>query len=237
LVVIVVSSTPTKTIRVLLVCDHGIVSAGLRLLIENEIGFKVVGIAGSRSEALALASRQQPDVIVLDVDLGCDERLALLPELREAAKNARVLILTRVRNVDIHRRAVRLGANGIVLKERASEVFIKAIHKIYEGEVWLDGSTVRNALEEMTRASNEGDSETPKTATLTKREREIIALVAEGLRNKEIGKRLFISDTTVTHHLTSIFWKLGVSDRHMLLLYAFRHGLAKIPSHNLHLHQ
>jgi DNA-binding NarL/FixJ family response regulator len=205
------------------------------MLIDNEIGFKVVGMAGSRSEALALASREEADVIVLDVDLGCDERLALLPELRDAAKNARVLILTRLRNVDIYRRAVRLGANGIVLKASASEVFIKAIHKIYEGEVWLDGSTVRNVLEEMTRASNEGNSEIPKTATLTKREREIIALVAEGLKNKEIAERLFISDTTVTHHLTSIFSKLEVSDRHLLLLYAFRYGLVKIPD-NSHLH-
>jgi DNA-binding NarL/FixJ family response regulator len=233
-----VNSTPTKTIRVLLVCDHGIVSAGLRMLIENEIGFKVLGMAGSRCEALALASREQPDVIVLDVDLGCEERLALLPELRDAAQNARVLILTRLRNVDIYRRAVRLGANGIVHKASASDVFIKAIHKIYEGEVWLDGPTVSNVLEEMTRSSNGEDSETPKTATLTKREREIIALVAEGLKNREIGERLFISDTTVTHHLTSIFSKLEVSDRHMLLLYAFRYGLAKIPSRdNLHLHQ
>ena len=144
------------------------------------------------------------------------------------AKNARVLVLTGLRGSESQRRAMLAGAMGVVLKDHAAEVLIKAIHKVHQGEVWLDRLTMGSVLDEMTQAP-EIDPERAKIASLTDREREVIALIAEGLKNKEIGKRLFISETTVTHHLSSIFSKLEVTDRLELVIYAFAHKLAKVP--------
>ena len=217
-----------KSIRILLVDDHAIVRAGLRMLIDQHPTMKVIGVAGNRPEALALAASEQPDIIVLDVLLGDEDGLAILPELRQAAQDARVLVLTGLRGGETQRRAMLAGAMGVVLKQHAAEVLIKAINKVYLGEVWLDRSMMGSVLTEMTQSS-EVDQEKVKIATLTDREREVIALIAEGLKNKQIGQRLFITETTVTHHLSSIFSKLDVSDRLELVIYAFAHSLAKLP--------
>lgn len=125
-------------LRVLIVGDFLLVRAGLRMLLENQPEIKVVAMAGDRREALELASRESPDLILLDLDLPSDDGTSFLPELREAAKNARVLILTSVRDLEAHRRVVRLGAMGVVLKQQTPEVLIKAIKKVHAGEVWLD---------------------------------------------------------------------------------------------------
>ena len=198
------------------------------MLIDQNPAMKVIGVAGNRSEALALAASEQPNVIILDILLGDEDGLTFLPELREVTRNARVLVLTGLRSSESQRRAIRAGAMGIVLKEHAAEVLIKAINKVHQGEVWLDRSMMGAVLDEMTQAP-EIDPEGARIAGLTDREREVIALIAEGLRNKQIGQRLFISETTVTHHLSSIFSKLDVSDRLELIIYAFRHGLAQLP--------
>jgi len=218
----------SEPIRILIVDDHAVVRAGLRMLIDQNPTMKVIGLAGNRSEALALAAREQPNLIVLDILLGDEDGLAILPELREVAKDARVLVLTGLRDPENQRRAMLAGAMGIVLKEHAAEVLLKAINKVHQGEVWLDRSLMGSVLDEMTQAP-EADPQKAKIDSLTDREREVIALIAEGLKNKQIGQRLFISETTVTHHLSSIFSKLEVSDRLELVIYAFSRNLAKMP--------
>ena len=198
------------------------------MLIDQNPAMKVIGVAGNRSEALAVAASEQPNMIILDILLGDEDGLTFLPELREVTGNARVLVLTGLRSSESQRRAILAGAMGVVLKEHAADVLIKAINKVHQGEVWLDRSMMGSVLDEMTQAP-EIDPEGAKIASLTDREREVIALIAEGLKNKQIGQRLFISETTVTHHLSSIFSKLDVSDRLELIIYAFRHGLAQLP--------
>jgi two-component system nitrate/nitrite response regulator NarL len=222
------SAATSEPIRILIVDDHAVVRAGLRMLIDQNPAMKVIGVAGNRAEALALAASEQPNMIILDILLGDEDGLTFLPELREAAKNARVLVLTGLRSSESQRRAIHAGAMGVVLKEHAAEVLIKAINKVHQGEVWLDRSMMGTVLDEMTQAP-EIDPEGAKIASLSDREREVIALIAEGLKNKQIAQRLFISETTVTHHLSSIFSKLVVSDRLELIIYAFRHGLAQLP--------
>ncbi|HEY2975072.1 MAG TPA: response regulator transcription factor [Pyrinomonadaceae bacterium] len=222
------SAATPEPIRILIVDDHAILRAGLRMLIDQNPAMKVIGVAGNGREALALAAREQPDLIILDILLGDEDGLTLLPELRDAATNARVLVLTGLRSSESQRRAILAGAMGVVLKEHAAEVLIKAIKKVHQGEVWLDRSLMGSVLDQMTQAQ-EIDPEKGKIASLTDREREVIALIAEGLKNKQIGQRLFISETTVTHHLSSIFSKLGVSDRLELIIYAFRYRLAQLP--------
>ena len=225
------ASRTTNAIRILLVDDHAVVRAGLRMIIQSREVMTIVGEAGNRDDALALAASEHPEIILLDLDLGGDSGMALIADLIAAAGEARIIILTGLRDPEAHRQAVLLGAMGIVKKEKAAEVLITAIERVHAGEAWLDPSLMAGVLTEMTRSSRgrKTDPEKDKIAALTNREREVIALVGEGIKSKEIAGRLFISETTVRHHLTSIFDKLGVADRVELLIYAYRHGLASPP--------
>jgi len=216
-------------ITVLIVDDHAVVRAGLRMLIDQDPGMKVTGVAGNRAEALDAAASTQPDVIILDIVLGDEDGLSFLPELRQVARNARVLVLTGLRSSESQRQAMRAGAMGVVLKDHAAEVLIKAIEKVHSGEVWLDRLMMGRVLQEISE-EKQSNPDREKIDTLTERERQVVGLVGEGLKNKQIAARLFISETTVTHHLSSVFSKLEVSDRLELVVYAFRHGLAKLPS-------
>lgn len=226
------STTPrTSVIRILLVDDHTIVRSGLRMLIASEPGLEVVGEADQRVSALESAARLQPDIILLDLDLGGESSLDFLPDLLATVPQGRVILLTGARNPDEHLRAVRLGAMGVVLKEQAADVLVNAIQKVYAGEAWLDPNLTARLLTGMAsgRSAKQVDPEAVKIAALTDREREVIGLICEGLQNKNIGQRLYISETTVRHHLTSIFSKLGVDNRLELVIYAYRHGLAPPP--------
>jgi len=214
----------------LIIDDQLVVREGLRMLIENHPGTKVVAMARTRTEALDIISREPLDVIILDLELGGHTSLTFLPQLREAAKDARILVLTGHRESETHQKAAQLGAMGVVLKEDAADLLLKAIEKVYKGEAWLDRLTLGNLIFQL--SSHEKDSVDPRTkkiASLTDREREVIALIAEGLKNRQIAERLFISHVTVTHHLSSIYAKLGVSDRLELVIYAFANKLAKMP--------
>jgi two-component system, NarL family, nitrate/nitrite response regulator NarL len=217
-----------SNIRVLIVDDHLLVRTGLRMLIDNETNMEVVGQAANRAEALAAAKTARPNLILLDIDLGGEDGLDFLPELHEAVPDSRVLVLTGLRDIEAHRRAARLGAAGLVLKEHAADVLLRAINKVHAGELWLDRAMLGSLLREATQEAK-ADPDTVKIATLTPREREVVTLVSEGLKNRDIGARLFISETTVTHHLTSIYAKLDVSDRLELVIFAFANKLAKTP--------
>jgi DNA-binding NarL/FixJ family response regulator len=206
--------------------DHLVVRAGLHMLIENHPGMTVVAMASNRAEAMELAAKDSPNLILLDLDLRGESALTFLTQLRETTPNAQILDLTVLRETYAHRQAVQLGAMGVVLKEHAPDVLIKAIEKVHAGEIWLDRPTMGRMLREMSgREEKEIDPELTKIESLTQREREVVALIAEGLKNRQIGERLFISETTVTHHLSSIYSKLGVSDRLELVIYAFTHKI------------
>jgi two-component system nitrate/nitrite response regulator NarL len=217
----------SKKIRIVLIDNHTIVRSGMRMLIESRLGLKVVGEVGNRTEALAVAASEQPDIILFA--LNQDDDLDLIPELLAAAKQARVLVLTALRDPRVHQRAIRLGAIGLVLKDSSAEMFLKAIEKVHTGEVWLNRSIMANVLTRLVGVNHEIDFESSKIATLTRREREIVTLIGEGLKNKQIAAKLFISEATVRHHFTSIFDKLGVSDRLELVIYAYRYALIKLP--------
>lgn len=259
------ATTSVQAIRLLLVDDQVIVREGLRLLLENQSGLVVTGEAANCQDAVALAAREQPDIILLDLDLGASHGLDCLPELLSVAPHARVLILTGVYDLEIHHQAVGRGAVGIVRKMEAADILVKAIRKVYAGEVWLDGALMARVLDDLWRVrtgqplemaavagksvttmrlsppqrevvemwSHQVEPPTPdeaaRIAQLTEREREVIGLIGEGLRNQQIANRLSISVITVRHHLSSIFSKLDVGDRFELAIYAYRHGLAKLP--------
>jgi len=217
-------------IRILIVDDQLVVREGLRMLIENHPGTKVVAMASTRSEALELIPRVPCDLIILDLELGGYSAVSFIPQLREAARDARVLVLTGSRDSATHQKAAQLGAMGVVLKEDAADLLLKAIEKVYKGEAWLDRVTLGTLLFQMSNQDKDSlDPRAKKISSLTDRERQVIALIAEGLKNRQIAERLFISPTTVTHHLSSIYSKLGVADRLELVIYAFANKLAKMP--------
>jgi two-component system, NarL family, nitrate/nitrite response regulator NarL len=226
------SIPPLQSVRVLIVDDHGIMRAGLRMLLESQSGIMVVGEASSCADALALATCTQPDVIVLDLDLGGENAVESIPTLLRTAPETRILVLTGLRDPEVHRQAIRHGALGLVFKEKAVETLLQAITKVRAGEVWLEPTMIAQVLGDLTRPqlSPQTSSEATKIARLTEREREVITLVGEGLRNKHIAARLYISEATVRHHLTAIFAKLDISDRFELAIYAYQHGLAKPPA-------
>ena len=188
---------------------------------------KAVGEASNAAEALATISSERPDIILLDLDEVND--LDLLPELHGITPEARVIVLTGTRDSETHRRAVRLGAMGLVRKEQASAVLLQAIAKVHAGEVWLERTLVADVLGEMTRGEpvQPVDPEAVKVAALTPREREVITLVGQGRKNRQIAAHLWIAEATVRHHLTSIFAKINVLDRLELVIYAYQHGLCR----------
>jgi two-component system, NarL family, nitrate/nitrite response regulator NarL len=226
------SMPPPPSVRILIVDDHGIMRAGLRMLLESQPGFAVVGEASTCADALALATGTQPDVIVLDLDLGGENAVESIPTLLRIVPETRILVLTGVRDPEVHRQAIRHGALGLVFKEKAVEPLLQAITKVRAGEVWLEPTMIARVLGDLTRPqpAPQASEEAIKIARLTEREREVITLVGEGLRNRHISERLYISEATVRHHLTAIFAKLDVSDRFELAIYAYQHGLAKPPA-------
>lgn len=214
--------TPTP-IRILLVDDHHIVLWGLERLIEsNQAGMQVVGKATNCAAALDLAVQTSPDVVLLDVDLGIECGVDVIPELI-ARSNTKVVVLTSLRDSDKHDKAVLAGARGVVAKEDPPENILKAIEKVHQGEFWLDRITTGRIFLELSR-KNTPDAISPeqqKISSLTAREREIVQAIANdaGVTTSDFAERLHITKHTLRNHLTTIYEKLGVANR--LELYAF----------------
>jgi two-component system nitrate/nitrite response regulator NarL len=218
-------------IRILIIDDHAVLRFGLRAIFESQEHLSVVGEAIDSASALALATATQPDIVLLDLDLGKENGYDLIPGILDAAPNTRVVVLTGVRDPAAHERVILQGAMGIVLKETALELILKAIDRVHAGEAWLDRAMIGSILNTRIRAnsSQEQNAREARIAMLTEREREIVGLIGEGLRNKLIAERLVISEATVRNHLTSIFSKLGVSDRFELVVFAYQNNLARPP--------
>jgi DNA-binding NarL/FixJ family response regulator len=226
------ASLAPPLIRLLLVDDHTLVRAALRMLLEAHSRFCIVGEAAEGKTALTLTAREQPDVILLDLRLGECDGAQLIPALREAAPHAQVLILTGIPNLEAHLEALRLGAKGLVSKDQSADTLLTAIEKVHAGQASVEPALLTALLNGLSANHKEQPThpEEAKIATLSPREREVIVLLGQGLRNREIATRLFISETTVRHHLTSIFNKLQVADRLELIIYTYRYGLAPFPS-------
>ena len=224
------SSGDNSPIRILLVDDHQIIREGLCDLIRSQPNMVVVGDAGDQATALELAQRTRPDIIVLDLDLGQESGLNLLPELISAVPTVGVIVLTGMREVEKRDRAMELGAKGVVLKENGAVQLLQAIEKVHlTGDYWFEPGAARRLLYKKRADDNrEIDPETVKIATLTERERQIIALVGEGLENKEIAQRLrpAVAEPTVRNNLSIIYDKLSIKGGRLgLLVYAYKHGL------------
>ena len=220
-------------IRVLLIDDRPVIRAALRLLIESWPGMEIVADAGQSPRVLELAKSLNPDIVLLELSPnGSQDVLGFLPGLVSVVGEGRIIALTSVNDADIRMRAVRLGAHGIVYVDKEADELRKAIRKVHSGELWLDHSLTAKLLAEIARPRSEKKpgAEEARIAALTDREREIALLVCQGLKNRDIAQRLFISETTVRHHLTSIFAKLETANRFELLFFLYRHKVAPPPA-------
>lgn len=209
--------------RLLIVAAHPLVRAGFRHTFQNREGVEILGESGSASEAVSLAVAGRPDVILVDPD--CESiGLRAVGALADATQG-HILVVTSAADPKVHERAIELGASGVMSKDQTVDLLRRAVEKVGAGEVWLERGKTAALLRHVMRRVH--DPEASKIAALTKREREVVTLIGEGLKNHAIAERLFISEATVRNHLTSILSKLGLSDRFELAVYAFNHELVK----------
>lgn len=213
---------PIDPIKVLLIDCQRIVLAGLKLLLESDPRFVVSGLATGRDEALEQIALQEPDVIVLELDLGEDSGLYLIPILHTQCK-AKIVVLTSNTDLALHDQAIITGARGVVGKDELPKTLFAAIEKIYHGELWLNRNATARILLGVAKAhAPKGTAPEEKLlASLTKKEEKVLhAVVASsGKQLKTIADELFISQHTLRNHLVAIYDKLGVSNR--LELYVF----------------
>jgi DNA-binding NarL/FixJ family response regulator len=213
---------PDRRIRLVLVDDHPIVLHGLEQLFERAGDFEVVAACRDGAEALAAVRRGGVDVMVLDLRMPGQSGIDVLRAIQDEKIACRVVLLTAALRDAEAAEVVKLGAKGLVLKESAPEVLMAAVRKVHQGEQWFDRAMITRAFD---RAVRSGTPSTASGAALTPRELEIVRMVAQGMRNREIGQRLFISEGTVKIHLHNTYEKLGVDGRLELLLYAQEKGL------------
>lgn len=216
-------------IRIVIADDHPIFRDGLRKLLSLEEDLCVVAEARDGREVLEVLQEYEPDILLLDLKMPGFDGLTALQKLQAAKSKTRVIVLTASEDKNELVQAMKFGTSGIVLKQTATELLIKSIRKVHSGEIWLDSLTTAAVMRqfaspEETQASSGGSRERERSP-LSHREREIVALVAQGFKNKEMAEKMFISEQTVKNHLHNIFDKLGVSDRLELALYAIHKNL------------
>jgi DNA-binding NarL/FixJ family response regulator len=222
------SGSGKPPIRILIADDHPIVRDGLRKLLSLEDDFQIVGEASDGREVLDRVQELDPDVLLLDLRMPNLDGLATLQALAQMNKHTKVIVLTASEDKNEFVQAMKLGCSGIVLKQTAPELIVKSIRKVHGGEIWLDSHTTAAVMRQFAVPGEIGPGSGGKSrerSPLSAREREIVQLVAQGYKNKEMAEKMFISEQTVKNHLHNIFDKVGVSDRLELALYAIHKGL------------
>lgn len=213
----------TTPIRIAIADDHTIFRDGLRRLLELEPDMKVVAECSDGREAVLAVAQHQPDLMLLDLAMPRASGLDFLRQVGAEQQPTRVLLLTASIDKPQVVEALRLGARGVVMKESATQLLIKAIRAVMKGEYWVGRDSVADVLQYL-RQNESAVGAAPKTK-LTRRELDVVAAVVAGYTNKDIASKYQISEDTVKHHLTNVFDKLGVSNRLELALFAINHHL------------
>lgn len=211
-----------RQIRVLLADDHRVVRQGLRMFLETQSDFEVVGEAADGAECVEAAQRLRPDVILLDLRMPGVDGIEALRMLKARGNPARVLVVTSFTELATVVPAMRAGAVGYVFKDVDPQALAGAVRAVHAGHVLLQPEVAAALLDQGPAPVGRGGG-----PMLTPREREVLAEIARGRSNREIARALVLSEKTVKTHVSSILVKLGVADRTQAALHAVRHGLAE----------
>jgi DNA-binding NarL/FixJ family response regulator len=211
-------------IRVVLVDDHAVVREGLARLVDGTADMEVVGTAADGGEVLEVVRRSRPDVVLMDLQMPGVDGVAATRAVVDAGLGAQVLVLTSFSDEERIMAALDAGAVGYLLKDAEADDVLDGVRAVSRGESPIHPRAARALLGARRSGRRDGHGD-DLAASLTPREREVLSLVAAGLANKQIARRLGISDRTVKAHLTSVFARLGVEDRTQAALWAQRHGL------------
>ena len=210
--------------KVVIVDDHSMVREGLKQLLELNGDVEVIGEACDGVECLMLLEKVLPQVLLLDINMPKMHGLEVLEKLKEENINVKVIILTVHNEIEFLLKAVEIGIDGYLLKESDSSELKKAISHVVRGETYIQPSMIPLLNSRML----ERDIEKEKINLLTRRELEVLKLLSVGLYNKEIGKKLDISERTVKNHISSIFKKIDVTDRTQAAVFSIRNKLINI---------
>lgn len=216
-----------RNIRVLIADDHAIVREGLRWLITTEPGMELVAEAADGSEAVQKARALKPDVILLDLVMPQLDGIAAIVQIKRENPDARILVLTSFADDERVFAAVKAGALGYLLKDSLPRDLLQGIRDVYEGELAIQPAIAHKLMRELQRSARLSPEASLAQEPLTEREVEVLALVARGLPNQEIAKRLQISERTARTHVSNILDKLHLENRTQAALYALREGLTR----------
>ncbi len=213
-----------KRIRVLIAEDHAIVREGVRLILEAQPDIEVVGETTSGREAIAKACELLPDVVCMDISMPDIDGLEATRRIKACCPDVQVLALTVHESDEYFFQMLSAGASGYVLKGAASADLVSALRFVARGEVFLYPTVAKKLVNDFLNRAHDRE-EADQYQALTRREREVLTLVGEGLTNREVANRLVISLSTVQTHYAHIIEKLGLTNRAELIKYAIRHGL------------
>ena len=218
------------SIRVLICDDQPLVRAGFRTILGSKRDIEVVGEAENGAEALALAERRRPDVILMDIRMPVLDGVEATRRLVAAGTAARILVLTTFDLDEYVHAAIRAGASGFLLKDVTPAKLLEAIRIVADGDALLAPSVTRRLLERFATTLPAGEASGDALAELTSRETEVLRLLAGGMSNAEIASELVVSEATVKTHISSVLRKLGLRDRVQAVIVAYESGLVKLGS-------
>jgi two-component system nitrate/nitrite response regulator NarL len=218
------------SIRILIADGQPIVLEGLKAVLSQHGTIQIVGEALDGMEAIDKTVHLDPDIVLMDLKLPRVDGLTVLRSIQARAPRSKVLLFAVSESKDEFVEAMKLGCAGILLKDAPTSLIEKSLQKVYAGEIWLDSNTTAAVIRQFAAPSEtpvpHSNGKPPRErAQLSQREREIIVLISQGYKNKEIAEKMFITEQTVKNHLHNVFDKLGVSDRLELALYAIHNSL------------
>lgn len=214
-----------SVIRVLIIDDHTLFRSGIKLLLQRQEGFEVVGEAGDGLEGVKRAKQLQPDVVLLDLHMPGTSGLEAIPLLREEVPQTQIIMLTVSEDAEDLLEALRAGARGYLLKNIETDFLLDSIRRAANGESVMSSQMAGKLADAMRLGQKSAGAAEANPEKLTPREREIIAMLAGGASNKEIARTLDLAESTVKIHVQGILRKLNLASRVQAAVYAVEHGL------------